>query len=93
VVREPSRSPPKIFGALKLDELKPMKVKGELADGRSIELQAAYGLLKIPELQFEDEGLIETNPKITETLLGMRAIRRLETTIDGCRKLLTMERW
>jgi len=84
--------PPAIFRALKLDELEPMNVKGECADSRSIELQAAYGLFRIPELEFEDEGLIETNPKITETLLGMRATRRLETTIDGCRKLLTMER-
>jgi len=36
--------------------------------------------------------LIETNPEITEILLGMRAIRRLQTTIDGCKRLLTMER-
>jgi clan AA aspartic protease len=84
--------PPGIFRALKLDELEPTKVKGELANGRSIELHAAYGLLRIPELEFEDEGLVETNPEITETLLGIRVTRRLETTINGCRKLLSMER-
>jgi len=84
--------PHTVFRALKLDELKPMTIKGELADGRSIKLHAAYGILRIPELPFEDEGLIETNPEITEILLGMRAIRRLQTTIDGCKRLLTMER-
>lgn len=84
--------PPNIFRALKLDELKPMSTKGQLADGRSIELQAAYGILRIPELPFEDEGLIETNPAITEILLGIRAIGRLKTMVDGCRRLLTMER-
>jgi clan AA aspartic protease len=68
--------PPAIFSALKLGELRPTNVKGELANGRSIELQAAYGLLRIPELEFEEEGLVETNPEITATLLGMRATRR-----------------
>jgi len=84
--------PHTVFRALKLDELKTMTTKGELADGRSIKLHAAYGIFRIPELPFEDEGLIETNPEITEILLGMRAIRRLQTTIDGCKRLLTMER-
>ena len=84
--------PRAVFRSLKLDELKPIVTKGELADGRSIELRAAYGVLGIPELGFEDEGLIETNPDITEILLGMRAIRRLEITVDGCKRLFMMER-
>lgn len=84
--------PVSIFRALKLHELKPIIAKGQLADGRSIELQAAYGALRIPELLFEDEGLIETNPNIREILLGMRAMKKLKTTIDGCRKFLMMER-
>jgi hypothetical protein len=45
--------------ALKLDELKPKKVKGGLTNGRSIQLQAAHGSVRIPEIEFEDEGLIE----------------------------------
>jgi len=84
--------PPTIFKALKLDELKLMTTEGQLADGRSIKLLAAYGIMRILELPFEDEGLIETNPEITEILLGMRAIRRLKTNIDGCKRLLVMER-
>ncbi len=59
------------FKALKLDELKLRRVKGELANGTSIPLQAAYGVLEILEIPFEDEGLIESNPHIRETLLGM----------------------
>ena len=81
-----------IFRALRLDQLKPIITRGELADGRSIELQAAYGALRIPELPFEEEGLIETNPEITEILLGMRAMKRLRSTIDGCKRFLMMER-
>jgi len=81
-----------IFMALRLDQLKPIITRGELADGRSIELQAAYGALRIPELPFEEEGLIETNPEITEILLGMRAMKRLRSTIDGCKRFLMMER-
>ena len=84
--------PPTIFKALKLDELKLMTTEGQLADGRSIKLLAAYGIMRILELPFEDEGLIETNPEIREILLGMRAIRRLKTNIDGCKRLLVMER-
>ena len=83
--------PPMIFRALKLDELKPITTKGQMADGRSIRLLAAYGILRIPELPFEDEGLIETNPEIKEILLGMKAMRRLKTTVDGCRKLVMAE--
>lgn len=84
--------PPTIFTALKLNELKPITTRGQLTDGRSIELQAAYGILRISELRFEDEGLIETNTEIREILFGMRAMRRLKTTIDGCRRLIIMNR-
>ena len=84
--------PRAIFRSLKLDELKPIVTKGQLADGRSIELRAAYGVLGIPELGFEDEGLVETNPDITEILLGMRAMRRLKITVDGCKRFFMMER-
>lgn len=76
------------FRALKLDELKPRFVKGQLANGASIELQAAFGILEIPEIRFEDEGLIESNPNIREILLGMRGIKKLRTVIDGCRKTI-----
>jgi clan AA aspartic protease len=84
--------PFKAFRALKLNELKPRLVKGELANGRSIELQAAYGILEIPELRFEDEGLIESNPDIREILLGVRGMKKLRTLIDGCRKTVTADK-
>jgi clan AA aspartic protease len=77
------------FRALKLNELKPRLAKGELANGTSIELQAAYGILEIPEVRFEDEGLIESNPHIKEILLGVRGMKKLRTVIDGCRRIIT----
>lgn len=80
------------FRALKLDELRPRLVKGELANGTSIELQAAFGILEIPEIRFEDEGLIESNPDIREILLGVRGIKKLRTVIDGCRKTITTDK-
>jgi len=80
------------FRALKLDELKPRLLKGKLANGASIELQAAYGILEIPEARFEDEGLIESNPDIREILLGVRGMKRLRTLIDGCRSTITAEK-
>jgi len=80
------------FKALKFDELKPRLVKGELANGTSIELQAAYGILEIPEVQFEDEGLIESNPHIREILLGVRGMKKLRTVIDGCGRTITTEK-
>jgi clan AA aspartic protease len=80
------------FHALKLDELRTRFVNGELANGTSIELRAAYGVMEIPEAHFEDEGLIESNPDVRETLLGVRAIRNLRTLIDGCRKTITTEK-
>jgi clan AA aspartic protease len=81
--------PYKTFRALKLDELKPRLVKGELANGTSIELQAAYGILEIPDAQFEDEGLIESNPQIKELLLGVRGMKKLRTVIDGYTRTIT----
>ncbi len=80
------------FRALKLDELKPRLVKGELANGASIELQAAYGILEIPEVRFEDEGLIESNPHIREILLGVKGMKKLRTVIDGCRRTITTDK-
>jgi clan AA aspartic protease len=81
--------PYEVFRALKFDELKPRRMKGELADGTSIDLQAAYGILEIPEIHFEDEGLIESNPHIRETLVGIRGVKKLRTVIDGCRRTIT----
>ena len=80
------------FRALKLDELKPKLVKGQLANGASIELQAAYGILEIPEVRFEDEGLIESNPHIREILLGVEGMKKLRTVIDGCRRTITTDK-
>jgi len=62
--------PPETLRALRFDQLKPRRVKGQLANGTSIELKAAYGVIEIPEIQLEDEGLVESNPHIRETLLG-----------------------
>jgi hypothetical protein len=55
-------------------------------------LQAAYGILEIPEIHFEDEGLVESNPKVRETLLGLRAMKKLRTVIDGCRRTITTDK-
>jgi len=84
--------PPKTFEALRFDELLPRRVKGQLANGTSIELQAAYGIIEIPEIRFEDEGLVESNPHIRETLLGLRGMRKLRTVIDGCRRTITTDK-
>ncbi len=84
--------PFEVFRALKLDEMKPTRVKGELADGTSIELQAAYGILEIPEIDLEDEGIIESNPKIKEILLGVRGVSRIRAIVNGCRRFVTMEK-
>lgn len=84
--------PHRVFEALRLHELKSVQTTGQLADGTSIQLHGAYGILRIPEIRLEDEGLIETNPNIREIILGMRGMRRLRITIDGCRKFLGIER-
>jgi len=85
-------TPLKVFQALKLDELKTTPVRGELADGTSIELQAAHGILEVPEIEHQDEGLIEANPKIKEILLGVSGIKKLRTIVNGCKSLLAMEK-
>ena len=45
--------PSHVFNSLKLDELRPRVTTGQLADGTSIKLSGAYGILQIPELQFQ----------------------------------------
>jgi clan AA aspartic protease len=84
--------PYETFKALKFNELEPRRVKGQLANGASIELQAAYGILEIPDIQFEDEGLVESNPHVSETLVGMSGIRKLRTVINGCRRTITADK-
>jgi len=84
--------PNSVFRELRLDELKPIVTTGELADGTSIQLRGAYGTVRICELDFMDGGLIETTPKIREIILGIRGTKRLRTVVDGCRRLLAMER-
>lgn len=84
--------PNRIFSELRLDELKPIVTTGQLADGTSIQLRGAYGSLRISELDFMHEGLIETTPSIGEIILGIRGMKRLRTLVDGCRRLLVMER-
>ncbi len=85
-------TPSHVFRVLKLHELKTTRVKGELANGSSIELLAAYGAFEIPEIRFEDEGLIETNPDIKEILLGVKGIRNLRTIVDGCKDIVIIEK-
>jgi clan AA aspartic protease len=84
--------PFQVFKALKFDELKPRLVKGELANGTSIGLQAAYGILEIPEIRVEDEGLIESNRQIREILVGVKGMKKLRTVIDGCRRTITTDK-
>mgnify|MGYP006271079693 CR=1 FL=1 len=84
--------PNRIFSERRLDELKPVVTTGQLADGTSIHLRGAYGSLRISEVDFVDEGLIETAPSIGEIILGVRGVKRLRTLLDGCRRLLVMER-
>jgi clan AA aspartic protease len=84
--------PYETFRALRFDELNPRRVKGQLANGTLIELQAAYGILEIPEIHFEDEGLVESNPHVRETLLGVRGMEKLRTVIDGCRRTITTDK-
>jgi clan AA aspartic protease len=84
--------PNRIFSDLRLDELKPIVTTGQLADGTSIQLRGAYGSFRISELDFMGEGLIETTPSIGEIILGIRGMKRLRTLVDGCRRLLVMER-
>jgi len=84
--------PYQTFRALKFHELKPRVVKGELANGASIELQTAYGILEIPEIQLEDEGLVESNPQIREILVGVRGMKRIRAVMDGCRRTFTCDK-
>jgi len=67
-------------------------VRGELPDGTSIELQAAHGILEVPEIEHQDEGPIEANPKIKGILLGVSGIKKLRTIVNGCKSLLAMEK-
>ena len=76
--------PPSIFNGIRLNEMKLLRTRGILADGRSLRLRGAYGSISIPELDFFEDGLIETAPGILETIIGMEALRKLRLELDGC---------
>ena len=80
--------PPRIFNQLRLDEMKPIVTQAILADGRKVALKGAYGSFSIPELDFFDEGLIETASGVLETIIGMEALSRLRLELDGCSRRL-----
>jgi hypothetical protein len=83
--------PYEVFRALKFDELKSRRMKGE-ADGTSLDLQAVYGILEIPEIHFDDESSIESNPHVRETLVGIRGVKKLRMVIDGHRRTITIDK-
>jgi len=79
--------PCKLFERLKFSELKPIKRVLLTADHRKIETVGAYGTIIYPAVNHSNDGLIETNPSIEETLVGMRGVNGLLTAINTCKKL------
>lgn len=84
--------PEEIFDALRLSELKPIRAKALLANGGTIPLRGAYGVLEIPEIGHNANGLIETSGSVNEVLIGISGIRRLKATLDGCRGEFSLQR-
>ncbi len=84
--------PEAMFRRLRFHELRVARVKGVLADGREVPLMGAYGSIAIPEINFLEDGLIETNPEVREVLLGMEGLRELRAEIDGCLQRLSVEK-
>lgn len=80
--------PPNLFEELRLNELRADRVNLLLGDGSEVIGLGTFGILHIPELNKEVEGLLTTISGASEVLIGMEAISDLEVTIDSCRSLL-----
>lgn len=76
--------PKKLFGRLRLSDLKPTIAEASLADGSSLRLTGAFGSIEFPSLGLEIDGLIETSEGAEEILLGMKGVRCLLLEIDCC---------
>lgn len=80
--------PPKIFKELGLNEMKPVLAEALLANGKKVALRGTYGSISIPELDFLEDGLLETSSGVLETIMGMEALRKLRVELDGCSRVL-----
>jgi len=73
-----------LFNRLGFEELANESTSGRLADGSLVRMRSAYGTLRVSDLEFDLDGLVETCKGAETTLLGMDGIQGLALTIDSC---------
>ena len=82
--------PEDVFIKLGLDQLEPVRSLAKTADGREIELKGGYAVVRVNEVK--GEGLVETAPDVEEILLGIEWLDSLYMVVDGCSKVVTLEK-
>jgi clan AA aspartic protease len=82
--------PGSIFRAVRLDEIMTRQAVVEVADGRRLQSQVAYGTVELDGVEGEFDGPVETLAGLGEVLVGVRLLSEFRFTLDYCTRAVSV---
>jgi clan AA aspartic protease len=82
--------PTSIFRALHLDEMVTRRAMVEVADGRKLRSNVAYGTVELDGVKGEIDGPVETVEGLREVLVGVRLLSEFRVTLDYCLRVVSI---
>jgi len=82
--------PSSIFRAVRLDEIVTRQAMVEVADGRRLQSEVAYGTVELDGVKGEFDGPVETLAGLGEVLVGVRLLSEFRFTLDYCTRAVSV---
>ena len=82
--------PSSIFRAVRLDEIVTRQAVVEVADGRRLQSEVAYGTVELDGVEGEFDGPVETVAGLGEVLVGVRLLSEFRFTLDYCARAVSV---
>jgi len=82
--------PSSIFCAVRLDEMVTRQAVVEVADGRRLQSEVAYGTVELDGVKGEFDGPVETLAGLGEVLVGVRLLSEFRFTLDYCTRAVSV---
>jgi len=82
--------PSSIFRAVRLDEIVTRQAVVEVADGRRLQSEVAYGTVELDGVKGEFDGPVETLAGLGEVLVGVRLLSEFRFTLDYCTRAVSV---
>jgi len=83
--------PSSIFRAVRLDEIVTRQAVVEVADGRRLQSEVAYGTVELDGVKGEFDGPVETLAGLGEVLVGVRLLSEFRFTLDYCTRAVSVK--